>query len=58
MKISKEELENLYRTKRTADVARELGISIPTLIRHLKANGIAMKSPGWGARPKKLIVEE
>lgn len=58
MKISKEELENLYRTKRTADVAKELGVSVPTLIRYLKANGIAMKSPGWGARQKKLIVEE
>lgn len=55
--ISKEELENLYRTTRTVDLARMLGISIVTLLRIIKESGIKIKTIGHGVRQRKVVVE-
>lgn len=55
--ISKSELENLYKTTRTIDLARMLGVSVVTLIRILKENGIEIKTIGHGVRQRKVVVE-
>lgn len=56
-KISKKELEKMYRTNKTKDVARCFGCSIVTLLRVLKENGIELKKVGHGVRSRKIIVE-
>ena len=55
--ISKEELEKLYRTTRTTDLARMFGVSVVTLIRIIKENGIKIKTIGHGVRQRKVVVE-
>lgn len=56
-KISKQELEKMYRTNKTEDVAKCFGCSIVTLLRVLKENGIELKKVGHGVRSRKIIVE-
>lgn len=53
-KITKERLENMYKTLPNKEVCEKLGISPPTLIRILKANGIELK--GAAGRVKKIRV--
>lgn len=55
--ISVKELENLYNTTRTIDLAKRFGISVATLVKIVKQNGIELKKPGWGLRERKIIVE-
>lgn len=57
IKISKEELERLYTTTKTTELAKNLGVCVATLVRIIKENGIKVKSPGWGIRPRKIVVE-
>lgn len=60
VEITKQELENRYRTTKSTQLAKELGISIPTLMRYLKAYGIAVKKQGdgWAVRGKKVKITE
>ena len=47
-KITKQELEKLYYSKRNKDVCKELDISEPTLNYLLKKSGIKLKGKGGG----------
>lgn len=60
IEITKKELEERYRTTKTKDLAKELGISCPTLLRHLKKVGIKIKEQGsgWALRKRKFSVVE
>lgn len=60
IEITKKELEKRYRTTKTKDLARELGISCPTLLRYLKKVGIKLKErgDGWALRERKFSVVE
>lgn len=48
MKISKEELKDLYENNTTVSVCEKLGISIHTLMRLLDKAGIDKKGRGGG----------
>lgn len=56
--IGVKELEHLYRTTRTTDLAKRFGVSVATLVKILKQHNIEIKTPGWGVRARKLVVEE
>lgn len=53
-KITKEKLENMYKTLSNEEVCKRLGISVPTLIRLLKDNDIELK--GASGRIRKVTV--
>lgn len=55
IKINLSELKTMYETMTTKDMAKKLNVSIVTLLKVLKEQGIKMKKPG--NRTKKLIVE-
>ena len=55
--ISKQELERLYNTMTTKELARFLDISTVTLVRIVKDNGIKLKTVGHGVRKRKIVVE-
>ena len=55
--LSKQELERLYNTMRTSDLANFLGVSITTVVRIIKENGIELKKVGHGVRQRKVVVE-
>lgn len=55
--ISKEELEKLYNTTKTTDLAKMLRISVVTLLRIIKESGIKVKTIGHGVRQRKVVVE-
>ena len=55
--LSKQELEKMYRSMRTIDLANYLGVSAMTVVRIIKENGIELKTIGHGVRRKKIIVE-
>jgi len=55
--ISRHELERLYKTMRTSDLAKFLGVSTVTLLRIVKDNGIELKRVGHGVRQRKVVVE-
>lgn len=57
IKVSVGELETLYRTTKTVDLARRFNVSVSTLVKILKQHGIEMKKPGLGIRERKIIVE-
>ena len=57
IKIDVKELERLYRTTRTKDLAKKLKISITTLVKIVKENGIPVKTVSDGIRNRKIIVE-
>jgi transposase len=57
IRISKEELKRLYNTTRTSDLAKTFGVSVATLVRIIKENGIEIKKTGRGVRQRKIIVE-
>lgn len=44
--ITKTELEKLYRSSKNTDLAEQLGISVPTLIRYVSEAGIELKQKG------------
>lgn len=54
--ITKAELIEKYKTMRTFDLAKELGICVSTLARLLKANGIELKKPGEKVYSKKKVM--
>lgn len=57
-KVNIKELESLYRTMKTVDLAKKFNISATTLVKILKEHGVEMKKPGGqGIRERKLIVE-
>lgn len=56
--INVKELERLYKTTRTVDLAKRFNVSVATLVKILKQHNIEIKKPGWGVRERKLVVEE
>lgn len=44
--ISRQELEKLYREKTNIELASDFGVSVPTLIRYITENNIALKQKG------------
>ncbi len=56
MKISKKELEKKYNKMNSKDLAKELDITLPTLISYLKEAGIKLKGKG-NRKARKLIIE-
>ena len=60
VEISKKELENRYRTTKSTELAKQLGVSVPTLMRYLREYGIAVKKQGdgWAVRGKKIKIIE
>lgn len=62
LKITKEELEKLYLTRKNSDICRILGISLPTLLKYIKNSGIKPKGKGNRDNFRKcgkiLVVEE
>lgn len=57
VKIEVKELERLYKTMRTKDLAKRLNLSVTTLVKILKEHGIEIKKAGFGYRERKIIVE-
>ena len=57
IKIDVKELERLYRTMTTQDLAKKLRVSVTTLVKIVKENGIELKKQGYGVRFRKVIVE-
>lgn len=55
--IKKSRLEQMYRNNRSKDVCTKLNISMPTLVRMLKANGIELKGIGnrWPRSKYKVV---
>lgn len=45
-KLTKNQLEELYYSKKTREVCKELGVSLPTLIKYIKKLGISQKPKG------------
>lgn len=54
--IKKSELEKKYYSMKTVDIAKDLDISVPTLICYLKKVGIKLK--GKGKRGKIIVVND
>ena len=46
MDITKDNFQYLYDNNKNEDVAKMLGVSIPTLLKLLRENGIKMKGSG------------
>lgn len=57
IKIDVKELERLYRTNTSKELAKRFKISVTTLVKLIKSNGIELKKPGFGVRERKIIVE-
>lgn len=58
IKIGVKELEELYRTTKTRVLAKRFGVSVATLVKIIKQNGIKVKTQGDGVRFRKLVVED
>lgn len=56
MKITKEYLRDLYQNKTNDEAAKELGVSIVTLLKMIDDNGIERKGSGSHERKKKIQV--
>lgn len=60
MQIKKAELKKMYETTKTVDLAKKIGVSVPTLIRILKQAGIETKGSGnrqaTGRKAKKVTI--
>ncbi len=56
MVITKNDLERKYNSMKTTDLAKELKISVPTLLKILKENGIEHKGPGNSFSNTKIQV--
>lgn len=56
MRISKKELEEKYNKMKSKELAKELGVTFPTLLNYLKESGIQLKGKG-NKKARKLIVE-
>ena len=54
--ITKDELKERYFSRTNEQLSMELGISKPTLMKLLRANGIELKGKGYGR--KKIVVRE
>lgn len=57
IKIDVAELERLYKTTKTRVLAKRLGVSVTTLVKIIKENGIKVKTASDGVRFRKLVVE-
>jgi|DEB0MinimDraft_4_1074332.scaffolds.fasta_scaffold169102_2 phage antirepressor YoqD-like protein len=51
--LTKKQLQDKYMTMNVRDLAKELKVSVPTLMRELKDNDIPLK----GARKKRIIKQ-
>ena len=56
MRISKKELEEKYNNMNSKELAKELGVTFPTLLNYLKEAGIKLKGKG-NRKARKLIIE-
>ena len=56
-KITKAELEKIYRANTNQDACKILGISNPTLIKYIKESGIAPKGSGYGNEIRRNKIE-
>lgn len=56
--ISRLELEKLYREKTNIDLAKDFGVSVPTLIKYITESGIELKQKGNhdNSDKRKMIV--
>lgn len=55
MQITKADLERIYRENKNEKAAKILKVSVPTMLKHLKAAGIRLKGAG-GYKKNKLFV--
>lgn len=46
MRVTKSQLEELYKTKSNKEVCQILGVSMPTLLSYLKSANIPLKGSG------------
>lgn len=58
IKIDIKDLEHLYRTTKTKDLAKRFRVSIATLVKILKQHGVKMKTQADSIRDRKIVVEE
>lgn len=56
MEITRAELEAKYLNTKNRQLAKELQISEPTLLKLLKENNIALKGKGYGSSQKVKIT--
>ena len=56
MKITKEKLEELYRSNLNKKICEKLGITMPTLIKLLRNNFIKLKGSGNREKRSKITV--
>lgn len=56
-KISKEELKIKYESMTNKELSEELGITIPTLLKYIKENGIELKG-NTGNRKIEVRIDE
>lgn len=56
IEISKSELEAKYLKLTNEELARELHISEPTLLKLLRKHGITLKGKGYGSSSKVKII--
>lgn len=56
--LSIEELKRLYNTITTKELAKRANVSITTLTKILKENGVKMKQRGQGVRTPKIGITE
>lgn len=53
--LSKAELEKLYRENTNKIVAKQLGVSTPTLMTYIKNNNISLKGKGSGKKKIQIV---
>lgn len=59
IEITRAELEQKYLNSNNEELARELNISEPTLLKLLRANDISLKGKGYGSKAKvKVTVKQ
>ena len=56
IELTKAELEQKYLNSTNEELAKELDISIPTLLKLLRENKIALKGKGYGSTQKVQVT--
>ncbi len=54
--LTKNELEKIYRENSNDDAAKIIGVSVPTMLKYLKDNGIKLKGAGANNQKKVKII--
>lgn len=56
--ITREDFKKKYYSMTTKDCAKELNVSIPTLMKTVKLYGIEKKKPGRPFKTNKIVIVE